>query len=102
MLYQYELSFGMVLSSLGSSTGNAGVQLVSILQKLWEAFCLASVLGAMAVSIRSAQVYNLKEELTNAGVEYPPYYINHFHAYDEGNLGWEPAFEAESATKVRT
>lgn len=29
---------------------------------------------------------------------YPPYYRVRFHAYDEGNLCWEAAYEAESAT----
>lgn len=29
---------------------------------------------------------------------YPTYYTVPFHAYGEGNLGWLPAFECESAT----
>lgn len=28
---------------------------------------------------------------------YPDYYVRSFHAYDEGNLGWEPAMEVEVA-----
>lgn len=35
---------------------------------------------------------------TNATVHYPDYYQKPFHAYDQGNLCWQAAFEAESAT----
>ncbi len=28
---------------------------------------------------------------------YPSYYLRSFHAYDQGNLGWEPAMEVEVA-----
>lgn len=30
-------------------------------------------------------------------LQYPEYYVRSFHAYDEGNLGWEPAIEVEVA-----
>lgn len=43
-------------------------------------------------------VYELKEQLSRPDVEYPSYYIQQFHAYDEGNLNWQAAFEVESAT----
>ncbi|WP_024544740.1 class I SAM-dependent methyltransferase [Picosynechococcus sp. NKBG15041c] len=33
----------------------------------------------------------------NPALSYPSYYLTSFHAYDEGNLGWEPALEVESA-----
>lgn len=33
----------------------------------------------------------------NPQVQYPAYYTTSFHAYAEGNLGWEPALEVESA-----
>ncbi|MGQ9866743.1 MAG: class I SAM-dependent methyltransferase [Pseudanabaenaceae cyanobacterium] len=33
----------------------------------------------------------------NPAVVYPDYYTTSFHAYDEGNLGWEPATEVEVA-----
>ena len=46
------------------------------------------------------QVVALKEEIVNESIEYPSYYQQHFHAYEEGNLGWLPAFEAEPATDV--
>ncbi len=36
--------------------------------------------------------------LTNPDVQYPDYYHVPFHAYDDGNLCWDAAFEAESAT----
>jgi ubiquinone/menaquinone biosynthesis C-methylase UbiE len=35
---------------------------------------------------------------TNPGITYPDYYNVPFHAYDAGNLCWDAAFEAESAT----
>lgn len=37
-------------------------------------------------------------QLTNQTVRYPDYYQVPFHAYEQGNLCWEAAFEAESAT----
>lgn len=37
-------------------------------------------------------------QFTNAEVSYPDYYQVPFHAYDQGNLCWDAAFEAESAT----
>lgn len=35
---------------------------------------------------------------TDQTIHYPDYYQVPFHAYDQGNLCWEAAFEAESAT----
>ena len=46
------------------------------------------------------QVYELQKELHNPSIEYPSYYLQSFHTYEEGNLGWLPAFEAEAATDV--
>lgn len=37
-------------------------------------------------------------QVTNPAVQYPGYYQVPFHAYEQGNLCWEAAFEAESAT----
>lgn len=37
-------------------------------------------------------------QLTNPAVRYPDYYQVPFHAYEQGNLCWDAAFEAESAT----
>jgi ubiquinone/menaquinone biosynthesis C-methylase UbiE len=44
---------------------------------------------------------NLAQQLpqvTNDEIDYPDYYNRPFHAYDKGNLCWDAAFEAESAT----
>jgi ubiquinone/menaquinone biosynthesis C-methylase UbiE len=35
--------------------------------------------------------------ITNPDIQYPPYYLTSFHAYDEGNMGWKPAMEVEVA-----
>jgi ubiquinone/menaquinone biosynthesis C-methylase UbiE len=37
-------------------------------------------------------------KLTNPQIHYPDYYQVPFHAYDRGNLCWQAAFEATSAT----
>jgi ubiquinone/menaquinone biosynthesis C-methylase UbiE len=37
-------------------------------------------------------------QVTNDDITYPDYYNRPFHAYDKGNLCWDAAFEAESAT----
>lgn len=42
---------------------------------------------------------SLIDEITNPNIVYPSYYQVPFHAYDAGNLCWEAAFEAPSATK---
>ncbi|MBV5260653.1 class I SAM-dependent methyltransferase [Synechococcus moorigangaii CMS01] len=36
--------------------------------------------------------------VANPRLDYPDYYLRSFHAYEEGNLGWEPALEVESAS----
>jgi ubiquinone/menaquinone biosynthesis C-methylase UbiE len=36
-------------------------------------------------------------QVQNPTLTYPDYYTTSFHAYDEGNLGWEPALEVEVA-----
>ncbi|MCC0177216.1 class I SAM-dependent methyltransferase [Waterburya agarophytonicola K14] len=41
---------------------------------------------------------DLLESLTNTDLVYPDYYQVSFHAYNEGNLCWQAAFEAASAT----
>ena len=40
------------------------------------------------------------DSIQNSQVTYPDYYQVPFHAYDEGNLCWKAAFEAESATQA--
>jgi SAM-dependent methyltransferase len=42
----------------------------------------------------------LLAEITNQKIIYPDYYQVPFHAYDRGNMCWEAAFEAESATQA--
>lgn len=44
------------------------------------------------------QIFRIKEELEDKMVEYPDYYLQEFHAYEDGNLNWLAAFEVESAT----
>ncbi|MGF1567960.1 MAG: methyltransferase domain-containing protein [Nodosilinea sp.] len=36
----------------------------------------------------------------NPKLAYPAYYTTSFHAYDEGNLGWQPALEVEVAAQA--
>ncbi|MDX2212923.1 MAG: class I SAM-dependent methyltransferase [Oculatellaceae cyanobacterium bins.114] len=38
--------------------------------------------------------------IQNPDLTYPNYYLKSFHAYDEGNLGWEPAMEVEVAAQA--
>ncbi|MFH7243579.1 MAG: methyltransferase domain-containing protein [Spirulina sp.] len=40
------------------------------------------------------------EAIQNPSLPYPAYYTTSFHAYDEGNLGWQPAMEVEVAAKA--
>ena len=37
------------------------------------------------------------DEIRRPNLTYPDYYVTSFHAYEEGNLGWLPAMEVESA-----
>ncbi|MBD1824159.1 class I SAM-dependent methyltransferase [Cyanobacteria bacterium FACHB-DQ100] len=37
------------------------------------------------------------ERVNNPELKYPEYYLRPFHAYEAGNLGWEPATEVEVA-----
>lgn len=45
-----------------------------------------------------SDVKGLFPEIENPDVTYPDYYRVPFHAYDEGNLSWQAAFEAIPAT----
>ncbi|MBD2234008.1 class I SAM-dependent methyltransferase [Phormidium tenue] len=40
------------------------------------------------------------ESIQNPHLVYPSYYTTSFHAYDEGNLGWQPAMEVEVAAQA--
>lgn len=44
------------------------------------------------------EVKDQLDQLTNPAVTYPDYYQVPFHAYSEGNLCWQAAFEAAPAT----
>lgn len=50
--------------------------------------------------VATLQHHNWDRDLAkvqNPNLQYPNYYVTSFHAYDEGNLGWEPALEVEVA-----
>lgn len=53
---------------------------------------------AMAKEILESDVYKEMERIQNTSIVYPDYYLKPFHAYDEGNLSWLAAAEAEAAT----
>lgn len=52
----------------------------------------------MTNEILESDVYKVMESIQDPSVVYPDYYLNPFHAYDEGNLSWLAAAEAEAAT----
>ena len=52
----------------------------------------------MSETIGFVQIYEIREGLENKDIVYPDYYLKPFHAYDQGNLDWTAAFEAELAT----
>lgn len=52
----------------------------------------------MTKEILESEVYKEMESIQNRSLVYPDYYLNPFHAYDEGNLSWLAAAEAEAAT----
>jgi SAM-dependent methyltransferase len=49
-------------------------------------------------ALKSSGITQRLAEMTNPDVVYPDYYKVPFHAYSEGNLCWDAAFETESAT----
>ena len=49
--------------------------------------------------LEESEVKSLLDSVTNPEISYPSYYQVPFHAYDRGNLCWQAAFEAASATK---
>ena len=48
--------------------------------------------------LENSEVKELFNAIADSDLVYPDYYQVPFHAYDEGNLCWQAAFEAESAT----
>jgi ubiquinone/menaquinone biosynthesis C-methylase UbiE len=61
----------------------------------------ASVIGyswqGMVDELRSQDLEAAKAKIENPNLVYPAYYLQPFHAYDEGNLGWDAATEVEVA-----
>ena len=49
--------------------------------------------------LAKSEVQELYRAIANPEIQYPDYYRVPFHAYDKGNLCWQAAFEAESATQ---
>lgn len=45
-----------------------------------------------------AELEQIKAKLEDTSIQYPSYYLQPFHAYDEGNLSWLAAYEVEPAT----
>ncbi|KAK8519352.1 hypothetical protein V6N13_133279 [Hibiscus sabdariffa] len=56
----------------------------------------------MANEILESDVYKELDTIRNPSLQYPDYYLSPFHAYDEGNLSWLAAAEAEVATMSMT
>ena len=51
-------------------------------------------------NVKKLRARNWDEELIavkNEQLQYPDYYLTSFHAYEQGNLSWEAAWEVESA-----
>jgi len=48
--------------------------------------------------LENSEAKTIFTEMTNPHITYPEYYQVPFHAYDEGNLCWQAACEAPSAT----
>ena len=49
--------------------------------------------------LAQSEVKKLYDAIADPQIQYPDYYRVPFHAYDKGNLCWQAAFEAESATQ---
>ncbi|XWS44569.1 hypothetical protein CRYUN_Cryun15aG0057700 [Craigia yunnanensis] len=52
----------------------------------------------MTREILESDVYKELHSIENPSLQYPDYYLSPFHAYEEGNLSWLAAAEAEVAT----
>ncbi len=51
----------------------------------------------MVDDLRSQDLETKRLKVENPQLDYPEYYIRPFHAYDDGNLGWDAATEVEVA-----
>ena len=49
--------------------------------------------------LAKSEIAELIDAIADPQIQYPDYYLVPFHAYDRGNLCWQAAFEAESATQ---
>jgi ubiquinone/menaquinone biosynthesis C-methylase UbiE len=49
--------------------------------------------------LANSEVRELYTAIADSSIQYPDYYRVPFHAYNEGNLCWQAAFEAKSATQ---
>jgi tRNA G46 methylase TrmB len=56
--------------------------------------------NVQALQLHQQKLQTNLDALFNAPVIYPSYYLQSFHAYDEGNLSWQAAMEVESAAKT--
>ncbi|MBA0574871.1 hypothetical protein Golob_024292 [Gossypium lobatum] len=56
----------------------------------------------MTKEILESDVYKELNTIQNTSLQYPDYYLSPCHAYDEGNLSWLAAAEAEVATMSMT
>uniref|UniRef100_A0A0D9XI85 Methyltransferase domain-containing protein n=1 Tax=Leersia perrieri TaxID=77586 RepID=A0A0D9XI85_9ORYZ len=52
----------------------------------------------MTKQVLESDVYEVFDRIRDSNLVYPDYYLSPFHAYDEGNLSWLAAAEAEPAT----
>lgn len=51
----------------------------------------------IAADLQKQDLESELEKVQNLNLKYPDYYLKPFHAYEEGNLGWNPATEVEVA-----
>ncbi len=51
----------------------------------------------MVDELRSQDLEAKKAKVENPQIKYPDYYLRPFHAYNDGNLGWDAATEVEVA-----
>jgi SAM-dependent methyltransferase len=53
---------------------------------------------ALELAISGEERASMLAAITDVDLKYPDYYLQPFHAYEDGNMDWLPAFEARSAT----
>lgn len=100
-LVSLELSFPSSLSTLfSSSVPDKSSLVIELLECGWSSTAEKTNIPwrEMTREVLESGVYKELESIQNPSVIYPDYYLNPFHAYDEGNLSWLAAAEAEAAT----